>query len=269
MDLTVRRAGALEYLTAPALAGSIHCFSTRLGGVSEGALASLNLGTHRGDRPENVLANYRLLGRAVGFRPEQTVFTKQEHTAIVRVTSAADCGTGLLREAQDVCDGRITDEPGVALCCFSADCTPVLLFDPVRQAAGAVHAGWRGTAKGIVKAAVEAMQDAYDCRPENICAAIGPCIGLCCFEVGPEVARAMREALGPEAEPALRQCGEKYHVDLKLLNRIWLARAGVRRVDVSSACTMCSPERFWSHRVTGGVRGSLAAVIMLKGGEEP
>ena len=124
-------------------------YSTRFGGVSEGALASLNLGTHRGDRPENVLENYARLGRAVGFAPEETVFTKQVHSALVERVGRADCGRGLQREAEHGVDGLVTDEPGVALTIFSADCTPVLLFDPVARAIGAAHAGWRGTAAGI------------------------------------------------------------------------------------------------------------------------
>ena len=91
--------GTLEYLTADALEGSVHCFSTRLGGVSEGQLSSLNLGTHRGDKPENVRENYRILGKAVGFAPEETVFTRQEHTDLLLRVGRADCGTGLDRGA--------------------------------------------------------------------------------------------------------------------------------------------------------------------------
>ena len=107
--------------------------------MSEGQLSSLNLGTHRGDKPENVRENYRILGKAVGFAPEETVFTRQEHTDLLLRVGRADCGTGLDREQTTVCDGILTDEPGVALVCFAADCTPVLLFDPVRQAIAAVH----------------------------------------------------------------------------------------------------------------------------------
>ena len=237
--------GTLEYLTADALCGSVHCFSTRFGGVSEGALSSLNLGTHRGDKPENVRENYRILGAAAGFSPEETVFT---------------------REQTAVCDGILTDEPGVALVCFGADCTTLLLFDPVRQAIAAVHAGWRGTALGIAYKAVLRMQTEFGCAPEHIRAAIGPCIGRCCFEVGPEVPEAMRQALGPDAEAAIEPHGEKSHVDLKLLNRSWLEKAGVRAIDICPDCTKCQPNRFWSHRVTGGNRGSQAAIIRLKGG---
>lgn len=257
--------GNLEYLTADALEGSVHCFSTRRGGVSEGHLASLNLGVHRGDAPENVYENYRILGEAVGFAPENTVFTKQEHTDLVRCVGRANCGEGLLREQTQVCDAQITDEPETALVAFTADCTPILLFDPVRRAIGAVHAGWRGTALGIAARTVEAMERTYGCRPENIRAAIGPCIGACCFETDADVPEAMQKALGAEAERCITKHGEKYFVDNRALNRIWLARAGVRTIDVSEACTMCEPERFWSHRVTRGQRGSLAAIIMLPG----
>lgn len=254
----------LEYLTADSLSGSVHCFSTRSGGVSEGHLASLNLGTHRGDAPENVRENYRILGTAVGFTPEQTVFTKQEHTDIIRRVGKADCGTGLLREQTVVCDGLITADPGVALCCFGADCTTILLFDPVTGALGAVHSGWRGTAMGIAARAVEAMGWEFRSKPADIHAAIGPCIGLCCFEVGPEVPDAMRNALGADAEPFFEPRGEKYHVDLKGINRLWLERAGLSAIDVCPDCTRCQPERFWSHRAAGNARGSQAAIIMRK-----
>ena len=258
--------GKLEYLTAESLEGSIHCFSTRYGGVSEGCLSSLNLGTHRGDKPENVYENYRILGSAVGFRPEATVFTKQLHTDMIRRVGRVNRGEGLLREQTEVCDAQITDEPGVALVAFAADCTPILLFDPVRQAVAAIHAGWRGTALGIAAKTVAAMMREFGCKPENIHAAIGPCIGVCCFETDGDVPVAMRAALGHDAERCITRRGEKFFVDNKALNRIWLERCGVTRIDVSCDCTKCQPERFWSHRVTGGNRGSQAAIIRLKGG---
>lgn len=266
MGFYVNRSGALEYLASDLLDGAAHCFSTRLGGVSGGHLASLNLGTHRGDTPENVRENYRILGNAVGFSPEQTVFTKQVHSDIVERVGKNDCGRGLLREVENPCDGLITDEPGVALTVFSADCTPILLFDPVKRAVGAVHAGWRGTASGIAARAVEKMRAELGCEPKNIRAAIGPCIAQCCFETDADVPEAMRAALGSAAEEYIRPAGEKYYVNLKALNTVWLGRAGVRQIDVSADCTACRPERFWSHRRVGNRRGSLAAVIMLRGG---
>lgn len=263
MGFYVNYAGRLEYLSSSLLSGAAHCFSTRFGGVSEGHLASLNLGTHRGDKPENVLENYRILGLAVGFRPEQTVFTKQIHSDIVERVGKSDCGRGLLREAEHGCDGLITDEPGIALTVFSADCTPILLFDPVRKAVGAVHAGWRGTASGIAAKAAEKMCAELGCKPENIRAAIGPCISQCCFETDADVPDAMLAALGDAAQSSIRSVGEKYYVNLKALNAIWLKRAGVTQIDISDECTACQPERFWSHRRVGNQRGSLAALIML------
>lgn len=267
MAIYENRKGALAYLSSELLSDTAHCFSTRFGGVSEGMLASLNLGTHRGDRPKNVLENYRILGQAVGFTPKQTVFTQQRHTDIVERVGRADCGRGLIRPVENVCDGLITDEPNVALTVFSADCTPILLYDPVRRAIGAVHSGWRGTAQGIVLRAVESMQREFGCRPENIRAAVGPCIGECCFETDAEVPEAMLAALGSEAESTVRPVGQKYYVNLKAVNVLWLHRCGVTQIDVSEECTACRPDRFWSHRRVGGNRGTLAAIIMLRGNE--
>ena len=256
--------GTLEYSVADALESTAHCFTTRYGGVSEGYLSSLNLGVHRGDVYENVVKNYDILGSAVGFRPEQTVFPMQRHTDIVRVVTEQHRGEGLYRETAEICDGQITDRPGVALVTFAADCTPILLHDPVKKVIGAVHAGWRGTALGIAAKAVETMQQAFGCDPANIQAAIGPCIGLCCFETDWDVPQAMLDALGPKALTAIRQKGEKYYVDNKFCNALWLQRAGIGGLDISPDCTRCQPQRYWSHRATNGLRGSLAGIIMLK-----
>jgi len=264
MAFRIIRKGALEYSAADCLQGAAHGFSTRLGGVSQGHLSSLNLGVHRGDDYDNVVKNYEIFGEAVGFAPRQTVFTKQRHTDIIRVVTAENCGEGLYRDTPVVCDGQITDQPGVALVTFSADCTPILLYDPVRQAIGAVHAGWRGTAQGIAAKAVEAMVREFGCQPAHIRAAIGPCISQCCFETDRDVPDAMVAALGEAARQAVIQKGEKFHVDLKRCNAMWLHRAGVEIVDISPECTACHTDRYWSHRKVGDHRGSLAGVIMLK-----
>lgn len=262
--ITVEK-GQLQYLTSELLSQTPHCFSTRFGGVSEGHLASLNLGTHRGDDPENVRKNYAILGQAVGFRPEDTVFTKQIHSDIVEKIDESHRGRGLLREAAEGCDALITNCPNVALTVFSADCTPILFYDPVAQAIGAAHAGWRGTAAGIAAKTVRSMVTAYGSQPENIRVAIGPCISQCCFETHKDVPEAMLRALGAEAEAYIHPCGEKYHVNLKGLNALWLQKAGVRHIDIAEECTACEPQRFWSHRKVGDRRGSLAAIIVLGG----
>ena len=134
----------------------------------------------------------------------------------------------------------------------------------MRKAAGAVHSGWRGTAMGIAAKAVAAMVREFGCNPADLRAAIGPCIGLCCFEVGAEVPQAMRAALGADAEPFLEPHGEKYHVDLKGLNQLWLEQSGLSVIDVCPDCTRCQPERFWSHRAAGNARGSQTGMIMLR-----
>lgn len=250
----------LLYSYTPAIAAP-HGFTTRLGGVSTGFSASLNLAFGRGDSMENVEENLRRLGDAIGFDPTRLVLTRQTHSDIVRVVTGADC-RGLCHRDYPECDGLVTAEPGLALLVFTADCTPVLLYDPVTGAVGACHAGWRGTARDIAGKTARAMAAFFGCDPKNIRAAVGPNIGFCHFETGTDVPEAMIAAYGKAAEAYIRPAGEKYHVDLKAMNRLSLNRAGVEQVDVSEECTMCRPDLFFSHRTTGGNRGSQGAVIV-------
>lgn len=264
MMKTIRK-GDLEYITAENLAPR-HCFTTRYGGVSEGCLASLNLGIHRGDRPGNVLKNYRILANALDFDVRNLVFTRQTHTNIVRAVDKANAGEGLFVLVEPECDALVTATPGLALAVFTADCTPVLLHDPVTGAVGAVHAGWRGTVGDIAGNTVRAMCESFGAKPENIHAAIGPNIARCCFETDRDVPDAVRAVLGQEAEAFITRTGEKYHVDLKGVNAALLGRAGVTKIEQSCDCTACRPDRFWSHRRVGNARGSLAAIIVCSGG---
>ena len=251
------------YLCAEAIE-TAHCFTTRFGGVSTGVCDSMNIGTHREDKPENVLKNYEILGNAVGFEPEKLVLTKQTHTDIVRVVTEKDWGTGLFKPEFSPCDGLVTNTPGTALVVFSADCTPILLWDNVTGAVGAVHAGWRGTAAEIGAKAVKAMVEAFGCDPKNICAAIGPNIGPCCFETDGDVPKAMLENFGEEANAYIRPAGDKYYVNLKAINALSLNRVGVTQVDIAEDCTKCSPHKYWSARVHGNDRGSQGAIIVCQ-----
>ena len=262
MSLITQKHGQLEYLTAEGIAVP-HCFTTRLGGVSTGTLESLNMGMHRGDSPENVEENYRILGNTIGFDTRNLVLTRQIHTDTVRLVTKADA-KGLDHRDYPECDALITCDPGTALVIFTADCTPILLYDPVTGAVGAAHAGWRGTAMDIAGKTVQAMAAAFGCDPGNIRAAIGPNIGQCCFATDREVPDAMIAALGDAAEEYIQFRGQKYYVNLKEINAQFLRNAGVAQIEISTDCTMCSHDRFWSHRYTRGERGSQGAIILCK-----
>ncbi len=260
--MEVIRKGTLEYITAESIEVP-HCFTTRFGGVSQGHLASLNLGNHRGDDPENVAKNYTVLGNALGFSPENLVLSHQVHTDTVRCVTKAHA-RGFDHHDYPECDALVTCDPGTALGIFTADCTPILFWDPVTGAVGAAHAGWRGTALNIAGKTVQAMTFHFGCRPEDIRAAIGPNIGQCCFATDGEVPEAMIAALGRSALIYIRSRDGKYYVNLKEINARFLRNAGVKHIDISTDCTACQSHRFWSHRVTRGNRGAQGAIIVCK-----
>ena len=266
MSLTTQKRGQLVYFTDPGIDAK-HCFTTRRGGVSEGYLASMNIGTHRGDDPKNVAENYRILANALGFDPEKLVLTKQTHTDTVRVVDKTHWGTGLTKPEFPPCDGLVTATPGTALVIFTADCTPILLHDPVTGAVGAAHAGWRGTAADIAGKTVAAMVNNFGCRPENIRAAIGPNIAQCCFQTDRDVPEALLKTYGEGIGAYIQARDGKYYVNLKAANAFALNRAGVKKIAVSDLCTACDTDLFWSHRCTGADRGSQGAIIVCK--EEP
>lgn len=260
MSIQTIKKGTLEYLAAEGITAS-HCFTTRHGGVSTGSQSSLNLAIGRGDSMENVEENLRILGKALNFDPQKLVMTMQIHSDLVRVVTEKDC-RGLCHRDYPPCDALVTNTPGVALLVFTADCTPLLFHDPVTGAVGAAHAGWRGTAQAIGARVVEAMVAHCGSRPEDIRAAIGPNVGFCHFETDADVPEAMIAAFGDEVRAYISQKGEKYFLDLKAINALVLRRAGVRHIEISTDCTMCQPDRFWSHRVTRGDRGSQGAIIV-------
>lgn len=262
--IITKKQDTLEYLCAEGIAAP-HCFTTRYGGVSTGVLASLNLAYCQADTMENVEKNIQILADAMGFDPGKLVLTRQTHSDIVRVVTEKDA-IGLCHREYPECDALVTCTPGVALLVFTADCTPLLFYDPVTGAVGAAHAGWRGTAKAIGAKTVEAMVKSFGCRPQHIRAAIGPNIGQCHFETDADVPLAMQAAFGEAAQAYIEKRGEKYHLDLKRLNALSLRRAGVTQIEISSDCTYCQSSRFWSHRATRGLRGSQGAVIVC--GEE-
>lgn len=248
------------FMTAPNVDAK-HAFTTRFGGASHGFYKSLNLGLNVGDDRKTVLENYFILCRAIGITPDDLVVSRQVHGADVSVITKADRGALFLQTNRKV-DGLITNEPGVALMVFTADCVPILLHDPISGAIGAIHAGWRGTSADIAGVAIRKMEKEFGCRPDNINAAIGPCISRCCFETDHDVVLELSRILGKNADKCYDNQGSKYMVDLKKANMLLLERAKVSSITVSDECTSCSCDKYWSHRKTKGHRGSQAALIV-------
>lgn len=251
-------------MTSPNIAAP-HAFSTRYGGVSKDFLSSMNLGENRGDFPENVRENYHRFCLAVGADENRLVFSRQVHKTDVRCVTHDDIHT-LFSPVPYEADGLVTNEPDLVLTIFSADCIPVLLYDPVKRAVGACHCGWRGTVGDMAGKTVRAMTAEFSSNPEDIRAAIGPGIGQCCFLTDSDVVDAVRDSLGNDADGFIESRGEKYAVDLKNINRHFLLRAGMKEenIAVSDECTACKCDKYWSHRKTKGERGSQAAMIWVK-----
>lgn len=265
----IREKGGVTFLTFPNLekeSGFVHGFSTRLGGVSEGCLASMNLGFLRGDDPQNVRENFRRMAKAVGFDVENLVFTDQTHTANVRIVTREDCGKGFARplDYQNV-DGLITNEPGLILTTFYADCVPLYLVDPVKRAVGLSHSGWRGTVGKIGKATAEKMREAFGSRPEDLLAAIGPSICQDCYEVSEDVILEFRENFPRKYHSELfyQKADGKYQLNLWRANELIFEEAGIpaSRICTTDLCTCCNYEMLFSHRASHGKRGSLAAFL--------
>lgn len=260
-DVTWLAADGME-----AVGGVAHGFSTRLGGVSQGMWASLNLGVSRGDNPDHVRENYRRFLSAIGAGEGKLAMTRQVHGGVVRTVTSADWKSDPYETVDYEADGLMTATPGVTLMVFSADCIPILFYDPVRKVIAAVHAGWRGTAAGIAANAVERMRDVYGCRPEDILAAVGPGIGPDCFETHEDVPNAMMAAIATAALPYMQiKENGKFAVDLKGINARRLEQVGLdpAHIAVSDHCTACMPELYWSHRKLGNNRGSMASAIQL------
>lgn len=249
-----------------AAGGVVHGFSTRQGGVSEGMCTSLNLGVNRGDNPDHVRENYRRFLGAIGAKGGQMAACNQVHGAVVRNITSADLKRDPYEKVSFDADGLMTAIPGVTLMVFTADCIPVLLYDPKRRVIAALHAGWRGTAAGIVTVAVGQMSAVYGSNPADILAAIGPGIGPCCFETHEDVPNAMTAAMAVGVLPFIRlKENGKFAVDLKGVNtkRLELAGVDADHIAVCGDCTSCLSDKYWSHRRLGTQRGSMAAMLQL------
>lgn len=266
--------GILTRSTLLDIPGVAHGFSSRIGGKSTlPHTASLNLSMNLGDPDDVVRENLEIFARALSdgaYGGDCTVTTHQIHSANVRILSSDNAGEGCSKPRGEDGDGFVTDQAGVLPIARVADCVPVLLAglkadnSPV---VAAVHAGWRGTAAGICAEAVEKML-ALGCERSTIRAAIGVHIGFCCYEVGDDFADAVAQVRGHDfAGRHIRKADgfEKPHADLTSMNLEILADAGVMRehVDVHPDCTMCMPEKYYSHRASGGKRGVMGCGICI------
>ena len=242
-----------------------HGFSTRLGGVSEGIWHSMNLSFTRGDDETAVRENFKRFCGAIGTDYHRAVVSAQEHHIVIRNVTAEDAGSGVIfdRPYTDV-DGLITDVPGLTLVTQYADCVPLFFVDPVRRVVATAHAGWKGTVAQIGAVTVSQMCRDYGCKAKDVLAAIGPSIGPCCFEVDAPVYEQFSE-LTVFDRACFNRRGEKFDINMWEVNRRILIDAGIlpEHITVTDLCTKCHPDIFWSHRIFGKDRGSLAGFIAI------
>ncbi len=258
----------VHFLSVPSFDKTGLCltaFSTRLGGVSKPPLESMNLGFGRGDVRGTVIENYRRFGEAAGFPYEKLVAFTQVHKNDVFVATEKDAGEAF-RENKREFDAIVTNIKGLPIATYHADCVPVYLLDPVKKAVGVAHAGWRGTALSSPVAAAKKMCEMFSSKPSDILVGVGPAISKANFETDPDVPEAMVSAFGDDAREFIEDKGNgKYLVSLPDLCVYALKKFGIpdENITLSDECTYNKSDLYWSHRKTHGIRGAMAAVIML------
>ncbi|MBB5198064.1 peptidoglycan editing factor PgeF [Anaerocolumna cellulosilytica] len=262
--------GEVPYLTFPCLSKlpSIqHGFSTKLGGVSKGIFESMNLSYSSGDDSADVDENYKRICAGMGFVLEDVVATHQVHKTTVRVITSQDKGKGLSkpRDYEGV-DGFITNEPGIPLATFYADCVPLFLVDTRQPAIGLSHSGWRGTVSRMGQVTLQAMVKHFGTNPKDVTVLIGPSICRDCYEVSKDLAEAFSSEFKVGITDILKEKGNgKYHLNLWEANRRVFLEAGIQEenIHISEVCTCCNSKWLFSHRATMGKRGTMAAFLML------
>jgi len=263
---TLNAHGDLKYYTIDEFESTglvKHGFSTRCGGVSENEYKSMNLRMHCEDKKENILKNYEIFCDEIGVNFKNLVFSNQVHCDTIIRVEKEDMGNGIITPQKwDGVDGLITNEVGVPICIFSADCVPVFFLDPKKKVIALVHSGWKGTVLKIGAKCVEKMIKEYSCDPADILAGIGPSIGVCHFEVGDEVADVFHNTFGD----SVLEKYEKWHVNMQKAIEIQLTENGISKKNIVKAdiCTYCNSDILFSHRKTNGKRGVMAGIMELK-----
>ena len=238
----------------------LHAVFTRIGGKSGGAFQGLNVGHLVGDEPAAVQANHDLIFGTLGMNPDHVVTARQVHGAQVAAVGAQQRGTIVPST-----DSLISSQRGIALLLRFADCLPLMLYDPQWQAIGLAHVGWRGLVAGVVKNTLSALQQAFGSDPAGLVAGLGPAIGPCCYDVGPDLVAAVEELFGARTRLLSTQPDGKVHFDLPAAVRWQLHHAGVQQIEDSGLCTSCRTDEFFSHRGEKGRTGRFAAVLALRG----
>ena len=242
-----------------------HAVFTRQGGVSPAPFSSLNLSVSVPDDRALVYANRRRAYGLFGRDTDSVVHAHLVHEAEVARVTQEDNGTWIGHT-----DGIISNQPGCALTMNYADCTPVFLFDPLNDAIGLGHAGWKGTVRDLPGALVRAMTAEFGSDPARLLAGIGPAIGPCCYEVDELVIGQVRAAFADAGTLLLdnqngrpRGDGDRLYFDLPEANRRNLQRAGVRQIEMSGLCTACRTDLFFSHRAEKGETGRFGTILIL------
>ena len=269
--MTLNNADSVPYLTYNSLSEIKfinHAFTTRLGGVSEGEFTSMNTAFNRNDDPNRVTENYKRICGSAGFEFESLVASAQDHHTYVRAVTSKEKGIGIYRPRDlESVDALITNEPGVTLVTYYADCTPLFFVDVKNRAIGLAHAGWRGTVGRIGEKVIEKMTALYGTDPKNVTCAVGPAISVCCYEVDEPCAANFLALTDLDTDKfVFEKGGGKYMLNLLEANKQILMAAGVqeKNITLSDLCTNCNSELLWSHRATKGYRGTMSAMMCLK-----
>lgn len=272
LQIRQKKTGEVEYLTFPLLehTGLVrHLFTTRVGGVSSDIYSTMNLSYTRGDKKENVDENFRRIADVLKCELSDIVCSDQTHTVNLRVAAKEDGGKGIVlpKDYTDI-DGLLTDEPGLVLATFYADCVPLYFVDTRKHAIALAHSGWRGTVARMGRCVTEKMREVYGTNPADLVAAIGPSICLECYEVSEDVADAFAHEFrmpGQLDEILINKGNGKYQLDLWRANEIVLEEAGIpaEQIQVTDICTCHNSEYLFSHRASKGRRGNLGAFMGL------
>ena len=233
---------------------------SRKGGVSPIPWCSLNLGSTVGDEPVRVSENKSKLLAAIGYSPNQLAQIHQVHSAHVHIVNKPVGKNSVLAQG----DAMISNTPGLLMLMRFADCVPILFFDPVKNAAGIAHAGWKGTVKEVVSEVVDKLKNQFGTNPADLITGIGPSIGPDHYEIGDEVIKEVKNTFHNSWDQILITGTDSVKLDLWEANKISLRNAGVKHIETAGICTACSVKDWYSHRAENGSTGRFAAVIGLK-----